>query len=117
HAQSMIEIRAVQAAILDEQVAHAARNLASDGDAAVTIFHSAPPNDDVLARHFEPPPIGVSPRFDRDAVIARIEEAILDQDIGTRFGLATIIVRPVTDDLHPAHSDVRAKDRMDLPHW
>ena len=43
-AQSALEMRAAHAAVADKDVAHAARNLAADADAAVAVLHGAIPS-------------------------------------------------------------------------
>ena len=58
----------------------------------------------------------VAARLDRDAVVAGVERAALDQHVAARLGIAAVVVRPVAADRDVAHRDVLAQHRMDLPH-
>src|ERR1051325_6517963 len=114
--QSAVEVGAVHTTVLREDVADAARNLAPDSDAAVPVLHPATLNDDVLGGDVDAPPVRVPPALDRYAVVARVEGAVLDEHVQARFGIAPVVVGPMTVDRHPLHSDVRAEHRMNLPH-
>src|SRR5690606_13784584 len=67
---------AVHAAILDKDLADAAADLAAQGHAAVAVHHHTAGDDDVLAGLVDAPAIGIAARFDGDAVVARIEDAV-----------------------------------------
>src|SRR5262249_733015 len=113
-AEHAIEPGAVHAAALDEDVSRAARDLAADDDAAVAVLHLAVAHDDVLDRRVDAAAVGVSSRLERDAVVAGVEAAALDQDVAARFGIAPVVVRSVAPDREAA--DVRAENRMHFPH-
>src|SRR5262249_26818483 len=114
--QHAIQPRTVHAAALGEDVARAAGDLAADHHAAVAVAHLALADDDVLDRGMEPPPVFIASRFQRDAVVAGVEGAALDEDVAARFGIAAVVVRPVAADRDAAHDHVPAQDRIDFPH-
>ena len=72
--------------------------------------------DDVLHRDVHPPPVLVASRLERDAVIAGVEGAALDQHVLARLRVAAVVVGPVRGDRHVADRDARAQHRVDLPH-
>ena len=51
--------------------------------------------------------VAVAAGLDGDAVVARVEGAMLDQHVAARFRIAAVVVRPMRRDLHAAHRDVR----------
>ena len=59
--QHAVEVRTVHPAVFGEDVAHAAGDLAADGDAAVAVLHLAVADDDVLARHVDAPAVALRP--------------------------------------------------------
>src|SRR5688572_3929734 len=67
--QRAVEVGTVHAALLREDVANPAGDLASDGHSAVTIPHFTLAHDDVLTGHGNPAAIGVAPALDRNAVV------------------------------------------------
>ena len=69
--------------VLGEDVAHSGGNLAAYGDAAVTVFHLTAANYEVFGRHGHAPPVVVAAGFDRNAIVARCEHAVFDQDVPT----------------------------------
>src|SRR5262245_12408638 len=79
HAQSVVEVLAVEFAVLREQISHAAGDLAADRDSAMPIFHATTLHDDVFSGRVETTPVSVAPGFDRDAVVASIEVTIFNQ--------------------------------------
>ena len=85
-------------------------------DAAVAVLHRAVADDDVLDRHVHAPAVVVAAGLERDAVVAGVEGAALDQHVAARLRIAAVVVRAVAADRHVAHRDVLAEDRMDLPH-
>ena len=80
-AKRAIEVRAVHEAMFDEHIPHPTRNLAANGDTAVSIAHLATADDDVLARASEATAVGIAAALDRDAVVAGIEEGVLDEHV------------------------------------
>src|SRR5262249_7043875 len=115
-AQRAVEVRAVHLAVFDEDVAHAARNLAAHHDAAVPVLHDAIADDDVFGRRRDEAYVVVPARFDRDTIVARVGYEIFDQHVASGLRIAAVIVRAVTDDSYAAHRHVRAEHGMNLPH-
>src|SRR6476660_8658558 len=107
-------MRAIHFAILDKYAPNAAGYFASDGHAAVSVAHLATAHDDVLARPCNPASICVAAALDRNAVVAGIEKAVVDQNIGARFGIASVVVRSEARYVHITNSDVLAKRRVNL---
>ena len=58
----------------------------------------------------------VAAGLDGDAVVAGVENAILDQHVAARFRIAAVVVGAVAEDIHAADGDVGAENRIDLPH-
>ena len=116
YTQRVIEIRTVKLTFFSKQIAHAAGDLAADGDPAVTVFHPATLHDDVLAGCVQPPPIGVASGLDRDTVVPGVEVTCFYQHVGTRFRIAAVVIWTMTVDLHVLHDHVAAEHRMDFPH-
>src|SRR3989338_3984480 len=79
--QCAVKVRTVHAAVFCEHVPDTAGHLASDDDAAMAILHGAVAHYDVLTRHCEAAAVGVPPGFDRNAIVSRIEQASLNENI------------------------------------
>src|SRR5262245_918798 len=90
-AQRAVEVRAVHIAVFDEDVAHAARNLAAHHDSAVAVLHHAISDDDIFGRRGDAAPVVVPARFDGDAIVAGVEDAIFDQNILTGFRITPVV--------------------------
>ncbi len=80
------------------------------------IFHTAIADDDVLRRNMQTPSVGVSAALDGNAVISRVENAVLDEHIAARLRIASVVVGTVTVDGNAAHDDVGGEHWMNLPH-
>src|SRR5579883_2213170 len=115
-AQGALQVRAAHLAVADKDIADATRDLAADRYAAVAVLHRAVADDQVFARDVDPPPVRIAAALDRDAIVARVERAALDQNVAAGFGIAAVVVGTVAVDLHIAHDDVLRKNRMNLPH-
>src|SRR5690606_1964015 len=111
-AQAALQVRAVHAAVLGEDVPRATRDLAADGHAAVTVLHVAVAYDHVLDGGGEPPAILVASRLQRDAVVPRVEVAVLDEHVAARLRIAAVVVRSVALDANSANGDVLAEHGM-----
>src|SRR5690606_24773837 len=109
------QVRAAHRALLGENVGGTAGDLAADDDAAVTGPHRAARDHDVAARHADTAAVGVAAGLDGDTVVARVEHAILDQDVIAGFRVAAVGVGPVTVDRHSAHRDAFAENRVNDP--
>src|SRR5439155_18448628 len=79
HPQPAFQLRAVEFAPFCINVSSAAGDLAADGDAPVAGFHLTSPNDHVLDRNVDAAAVSVASGFQRDAIVASVEHAILDQ--------------------------------------
>ena len=115
-AQRIVEVGAVHHALLGEDPPRPARNLRADRHAAMAVLHPASLNDDVLRRHLHAPAVGVASGLDRDAVVARVEEAVRDQHVFARLRIAAVGVRAICLDVEILDGDVGAQHRVDLPH-
>ena len=79
------------------------------------VLHLAIPHNDVLARDVPFAPVFVPSRFNRNAIVSRIETAILYQHVLARFGVASVPVRTAVEYLHAPYNQALAKQRMDDP--
>src|SRR5204863_1391747 len=111
-AQAALQNRAVELAVLGEDVARAAADFTADGDAAVAGAHAAAADDDVFHRHVDAAAVGVAAGLQRDAVVAGLEQAVFDQHAAARLGIAAVVIRSLRTDGHTAHGDVGGKRRM-----
>jgi hypothetical protein len=109
-------VRAIHFAIFRENLAHATRNLAAYGYAAMAIFRPAIADNDILRRHGQSAAIGVPARLYSNAIVSRIEKTILHEYIGAGFRIAPIRVRAETADAESADGDIVTEHRMHLPH-
>src|SRR5271155_1526645 len=109
-------MRAVHAAILHQHVTNVARRFAANGDAAVPVLHDTIADDNVLAGNGHAAPVTVASALDGDAVVAGVELAVVDQDVGRGFRIAAVVIRTVTRNLHVTHGDVFRENGVDLPH-
>src|ERR1043166_5373527 len=109
-------MRAVHFAVLGEDIANAAGIFAAQHHAAVAVHHHAIANDQIFRRHIDPASVGVLAGFDRDAIVAGVEDTFFDQHIATAFGITAIVVGPVAVDFDAAHDDVGGELRCDFPH-
>src|SRR3989338_6345364 len=78
--QCAFKVVTVHDTVLGKHVPDAARDLASEDDTPVPFFHIAALDHDIFARYVDAPAVRIPPRFDRNAIIARIEEAVFDQN-------------------------------------
>ena len=79
------------------------------------VLHLAIPHNDVLARDVPFPPVFVPSRFNRNAIVSRIETAILYQHVLARFGVASVPVRTAVEYLHAPYNQALAKQGMNHP--
>ena len=118
-AQGVVQSGAVEGVVVCEQVLDAAAHLAAAGDAAVAVCESVVADDEVLGRmtgFAQLTAIAVAAGFDGDAVVAGVEEAVLDQDVVAVFGVTAIVVVAVGVDGDAAGGEVGAEDGVQLPH-
>src|SRR5215469_3510334 len=98
-AKGLVQVRAVHHAALGEDIAHASRHSTADGHATMTVLHTAIADHDVLGWARQAPAVAIASGFDRDAVVAGIKDAVLDQHVDARVGIATVVVGPVACNL------------------
>ena len=115
-AERAVEVGAVHGAIFDEDVAAAAGDFATDDHAAVAVFHGAAAHDDVFRGHVDAAAVAVAAGFDRDAIVAGVEDAVFDEDVAARFRITSVVVGAVGIDRETAHGDVSGKYGVNFPH-
>ena len=81
----------------------------------MTVLHLTTAYDDILRGHIALSTIAVASALDGYAVIASIEETILDQHAITAFWIAAVTIGAVVDHLHSTHCDVSRMEGMDHP--
>ncbi|KAK0349003.1 hypothetical protein LTR94_034939, partial [Friedmanniomyces endolithicus] len=91
---------------MDEDIAHAAGQLAADGNAGMAILHQAMADDDILTGLAQSPPVRIARRLDGDAIVARVEHALFDQYAVAGFRVDPVIVRPMAGAGDAAEGDV-----------
>ena len=114
-AHDAIQVGRVHHVVLRIDVAATTRNLRADDHTAVAVLHLAVADDDVLAGAVPEPSVAVASALDGDAVVARVEEAVLNEHAVARLRVAAVAVGPVVGNLHPAHGDVLRQQGMDDP--
>src|SRR5213075_997306 len=107
-AEGNIQIRAVHPAAFREDVARAAGDLTSDGDAAVAILHRAIANDHVFNGNADAAAVIVAAGLKSDAVVTGVEGAPFNQDVAARLRIASIVVGPVAVDVNAPDNHIRA---------
>ena len=115
-AQGAHQVGAAHFAVFHEHVAAAAGNFAADGGAGVAVPHGAIANDEVHRGNAHPAAVVVAAGFDCDAVIAGVEQALLDQHVPAAFGVAAVVIGAVGRDVDPPYGDIGAEQRMNFPH-
>ena len=81
----------------------------------MTVLHLAVANNDVLRGHIALAAIAVAAALDGYAVIARVEEALLNKHAVAALRVAAVAVGAVVDHLHAAHGDVGGVQGMNDP--
>ena len=104
-ADHTIQFGAIHIAVLDPEVAEAARYLAAEHHAAVTVLHLTVANVDVLCA-LAIATIVVATALDGNAVVARVERAILCEHIGAALGVAAVAIGTEVVEGHATHCKV-----------
>jgi hypothetical protein len=104
-ANSPVQPGAVHAAVLDVDVPNAPTHFTSQHYTPVPVGHVTVLHHDVFAGDGQAPTFGIATGFDGDTVISRVEATAFNEHISTGFGIAAVIVRPVT-----VHGDVANDD-------
>ena len=81
----------------------------------MSVLHGAIAHNDVLAGDVPMTSVVVLARFDGDAIVARIEDAILYQHILARFGVASVVVGPMAIEGVSAHHNVLREQGVKNP--
>src|SRR5699024_10627521 len=108
-------IGALEHAVADHDVAHAAAHLAADHHAAVAAHHRASGDGDVLGRGPLRSALGAC--LDRDAVVAYVDVAVADAHVAAGLRVDAVGVRGLGGvvDAEPADGDVLAQRRVHGP--
>ena len=114
-AQYTLQLGGVHHTVVGIDILTATTDLAANHHATVTILHLTVADDNVLRRHITLTSITVTAALDGDAVIAGVEETILDQHAVTKLGIAAVTIRTVVDHLHPTNSNICRVQGMDYP--
>ena len=114
-AKYTVEIGRVHLAVFHEHVAATARNLGTDHHATVSVGHRAMAHDDVLRRNVPKASVLVASALDSDAVVARLEAAVLNEHVLARLWVASVAVGAVVDDGQAAHGDILRQQGMHHP--
>ena len=108
-------VGAVGDEVLRQHVAHAAGHFRADHDRAVALEEGDVADDDVLRRPADAPAVAVAAALERDAVVAGVERAFLDQHAVARIGVEAVGVRAGALDGDAAGGDVGAVDGVQRP--
>src|SRR5437868_6081442 len=98
-------MRAAHPAVLHVDVPRIPGNLATDGNAAVSVLHGAVANDQVLRWNTYAAAVAIAAGLDGDAIVSGIEFATLNQNVGAALRIATVVVGPMAIDPYVPHSD------------
>ena len=110
-----VQVGAVHAAVLNEQVTVAAGYFTADNDAAMTVFHEAAAHDDIFAGNVPLASVLVTAGFDGYAVVARIEGTVFYQYVFAGFRVAAVSVGSTVEYVHATYDEAFAKQRMYNP--
>ena len=102
-------------AVADHDVANATADLAAKGNARMAPGHRAIGDHDVLTGDSDVHPLLPFAGFDGDAVVARVEGAVGDQDSVTTVRIDAIGVFSRGKDFQPSNDDVLTVERMNRP--
>ena len=105
-----VQVGAVHAAVLNEQVAVAAGYFTADNDAAMTVFHEAAAHDDIFAGNVPLASVLVTAGFDGYAVVARIEGTVFYQYVFAGFRVAAVSVGTTVEYVHAMYDEAFANN-------
>src|SRR5262249_16993732 len=92
HVEHVADAGPVGCDIICVDVSDSTRHLAATGDPAPRPLESAAEDDDVLRWCIDSAAVVVAPRLNPDAVIVRIERAVLDYNVVAGFGIAPVCI-------------------------
>ena len=81
----------------------------------MAVLHLTVTDDDVLRRHVSLTSVAVTSALDGDAVVAGIEETILDEYTVAALRVAAVAVRTVVDHLYTTYGNIGRVEGMDYP--
>ena len=83
----------------------------------MSVFHPAVADDDVSGWLVPETTVVVSSALDGDAVVAGVEDTVLDEYILACFRVASVSVRSFVPYGYAVYSDVLAEQRVHHPEW
>ena len=110
-----IQIRAVHAAVLYEQVTVTTGYFAADDYTAMTVFHETAAYYDILAGDVPFAAVLVTSGFNGYTVVTRIESTVLYQHVFARFRVAAVSVGTTVENVYTTYDEAFAKQRVDNP--
>ena len=110
------DVRPVETAIADGDVARPAVRLAADDEPSVPVVDHAVRDDDVLARRPRPLPGGEFSGLEADSIVSNIHQAIIDNHsaAGTDVDPVSVLCIPFRGDGDVANHDILALHRLDM---
>lgn len=81
----------------------------------MAVFHAAVADDDVFGGACGLDAVAVATAFDGYAVVAGVEVAAFDEDVAAAFGVASVAVGAVVDDVDVFDCEVVAEEGVDYP--
>src|SRR6185312_435722 len=86
------DIGADERTVINENIPRAARHLAADDESAMRAVHDIVADDHILGRPPAFPTFFIPSRFDANAVVARVEGALLDENAPAGFHVDAVAV-------------------------
>lgn len=83
----------------------------------MTVAHLATTDNDILRWGIPLATIHIATGFDGYAVIAGLEDTVLNENTVARLRIATVAIRAIVDDGDAADDEVFAKEWMEHPEW
>ena len=114
-AEYALQLGRVHHTVVGKHILASTGDLRADDHSTVTVLHLTVADDDVLRRHVALPAITVTATLDGNAVVAGVEETVLDEHAVAALRIATVAIGTVVDHLHTTHGDVCGMQRMDHP--
>src|SRR5690606_25412509 len=101
-----LKIRAAHFTVAHINITYATRYLASNYHSPMTILHNIIFDYNILTFNANPTPIIITTRFYGDAIITCIKNGVLDVYILAVFGIAPVIVGPMTVNSYPVNRNI-----------
>ena len=110
-----LQLGRVHHVVVGKDVAAATADLRADDHAAVAVVHDAVADDDVLRGFAPEASVVIAAALDGDAVVARVEEAVLNEHAVAALRVAAVAVGAVVGNLDATHRDVLAEQGVNDP--